>query len=281
MAGWTSDLLWTLLACLMVLAAASSAVRAAPTPPLVSLDHSTVRLFSASGSPGNWTAGLEIALAPGWKTYWRMPGESGVPPSLDWSQSVNLSDLVMAWPAPHRFHDAAGEAIGYQDKVVFPLRLFPLRQGDSVTLDLKLFYAACKDICIPAEARLAIELPPDSRGHPHDLDLIEQFAGRVPREPSAGSSPAIAGVRLHSQGASQYLHVTLDSPLDSSTTDIFVEGFDGAYFGRPRAQGNAQLATVFLLPIDGLDEPGHLRGRTLTLTLVSGITRFVQPVAVH
>jgi hypothetical protein len=69
--------------------------------------------------------------------------------------------------------------------------------------------------------------------------------------------------------------------LDSSTTDIFVEGFDGAYFGRPRAQGNAQLATVFLLPIDGLDEPGHLRGRTLTLTLVSGITRFVQPVAVH
>jgi DsbC/DsbD-like thiol-disulfide interchange protein len=267
--------------CLCVLVVASAPVSAAGTVSAASQDHSTVRLFSAAGSPGNWSAGLEIRLADGWKTYWRMPGESGVPPALDWSGSQNLGGLSMEWPAPHRFYDAAGETIGYENQVVFPLRLLPLSDGAPVILDLKLFYAACKDICVPAEAHLVIELPPDGRGDPHDLDLIGDFAGRIPIEPAPGSAVAIGSVHLQLLGSDGQLQVTTVKPLDAAATDIFVEGFDGAYFRRPRAQGDAPLASVFLLPIDGLQDPADLRGRALTLTLVSGVTRIVQQLAVN
>src|SRR5687768_5032641 len=114
------------------------------------------RLFQAETLDGVWNAGLAIDLDDGWKTYWRMPGESGVPPQFDWSGSKNLKAVTIGWPAPRRYSDAAGETIGYKDEVVFPLRIEPQHRGLPVELELRLFYAVCKDVCIPAEARLAL-----------------------------------------------------------------------------------------------------------------------------
>src|SRR5688572_3192220 len=113
------------------------------------VDQSAARLFQARSQDGTWTAGLEITLAGGWKTYWRLPGESGVPPQFDWSRSTNLAAVTVGWPAPRRFHDAAGETIGYRDRVVLPLRVAPVDPQKPVGLALSLFYAVCKDICVP------------------------------------------------------------------------------------------------------------------------------------
>ena len=59
----------------------------------------------------------------------------------------------MLYPAPHRFADASGTAIGYEDEVVFPVKITPERQGEPVELKLDLDYGLCKTLCIPSQAK--------------------------------------------------------------------------------------------------------------------------------
>src|SRR6516165_86376 len=88
--------------------------------------QSAVRLIAGSATSGRDApvrAGIEIRLAPGWKTYWRYPGDSGVPPRFDFAGSTNVKSVDVAWPAPHRFSDESGITIGYKDGVIFPLSI--------------------------------------------------------------------------------------------------------------------------------------------------------------
>ncbi|MBN8919634.1 MAG: cytochrome C biogenesis protein, partial [Rhizobiales bacterium] len=91
--------------------------------------HSAARLISAEAEKGRegtvWRAGVEITLDPGWKTYWRNPGDSGIPPRFNFSASTNVRDVKVAWPAPARFADGVGMSIGYADRVILPLRIRP------------------------------------------------------------------------------------------------------------------------------------------------------------
>src|SRR5208282_6171329 len=86
-------------------------------------------------------AGIEIRLDPGWKTYWREPGDSGVPPTFDFSGSENVKAVTVLWPAPGRFPDGAGgNSIGYLDHVILPLRVAPADAAKRSSLQLKLGY---------------------------------------------------------------------------------------------------------------------------------------------
>src|ERR1700680_1502382 len=92
--------------------------------------HTAVRLISGSiiktADTAFLRAGIEIKLDSGWKTYWRDPGDSGVPPKLDFSGSDNVKTVTVLWPPPQRFPDGAGgNSIGYSDHVVLPLRIAP------------------------------------------------------------------------------------------------------------------------------------------------------------
>ena len=100
-------------------------------------------------------AGVEIKLKEGWHTYWRYPGDSGVPPVLDFSKSQNVKAVTVLYPAPSRFPDGAGgNSIGYTGVLILPLHVVPQDAGKPVTLDLKLDYAVCEKLCVPAEAKL-------------------------------------------------------------------------------------------------------------------------------
>src|ERR1700733_3042670 len=100
-------------------------------------------------------AGIEIRLDTGWKTYWRYPGDSGVPPTLDFSGSENVKSVTVLWPAPTRFADGAGGySIGYHGDVVLPLRVLANDAAKPSTLRLKLGYAVCSNLCVPVEAEL-------------------------------------------------------------------------------------------------------------------------------
>src|SRR5580700_9618148 len=123
--------------------------------------RSAVRLVAGgiAGSSGDiLRAGVEIRLAAGWKTYWRYPGDSGVPPRFDFSGSRNVKSVTFAWPAPHRAHDESGTTIVYQDGVIFPLRVVAQDAEKPVELSLKLDYAVCHDICIPKDAKAELAL---------------------------------------------------------------------------------------------------------------------------
>jgi DsbC/DsbD-like thiol-disulfide interchange protein len=242
---------------------------------------SAARLFQAETSDGAWNAGLEITLGEGWKTYWRVPGESGVPPQFNWSGSANLKTVTIGWPAPRRYRDAAGETIGYRDRVVYPLRIERLEESSPVDLKLSIFYAVCKDICIPAEEKLSLKLPVASSASLKDRDLLAAFAAQIPGGPSASLLPAVVALRLRGSDRAPILEVALAGPVPTAHADIFVEGHPGAYFRKPRAVQAGASTSLFHLPVDGIGMQETLRGKRLTVTLVSGRSSLAQILPVE
>ena len=103
-------------------------------------------------------AGIEIRLAPGWKTYWRYPGDSGIPPRFDFSGSQNVDRVTLQWPAPQRLTDESGISIGYKHDVVFPLDVMPQDATKPVMLALKIDYAMCEKLCVPADGERAADI---------------------------------------------------------------------------------------------------------------------------
>jgi DsbC/DsbD-like thiol-disulfide interchange protein len=117
---------------------------------------SQARLIAA----GAGLAGFEIKLAAGAITYWRDPGDAGLPPTLDFSASENVASVEPAYPAPKRIKEAdGGEAFGYDGGVIFPLRVKPRDPAKPVTLALNADFAVCEKVCLPAKARLKLTLP--------------------------------------------------------------------------------------------------------------------------
>src|SRR3954465_13030800 len=115
--------------------------------------HSAIRLLAGSRSGAVLLGGIDIQLQPGWKTYWRTSGDSGVPPRFDFSKSDNVEAVTVLWPAPSKFDDGAGGfSLGYHDHVVLPLRIVPKSNDKPVTLRASISYAVCEKICIPVEA---------------------------------------------------------------------------------------------------------------------------------
>ena len=112
-----------------------------------------MRLLAGSRSGAVLLGGIAFQLQPGWHTYWRNPGDSGVPPRIDFSKSENIEAVTILWPAPTKFADGAGGiSLGYQKQVVLPLRIVAKNADKPVTLRADINYAVCEKICIPVEA---------------------------------------------------------------------------------------------------------------------------------
>jgi DsbC/DsbD-like thiol-disulfide interchange protein len=137
---------------------------------------SQARLIAGGGD----LAGFEIALSPGAITYWRDPGDAGLPPTLDFSGSDNVASVEPEFPAPKRIKEAdGGEAFGYDGSVVFPLRVKPRDPTKPATLKLNADFAVCEKVCLPAKAHLELKLP-SAPGSPLS-GAIEAALATVPR----------------------------------------------------------------------------------------------------
>ncbi len=128
-------------------------------------------------------AGIEVRLDPHFITYWRDPGDAGVPPSFDAAASANLKSVEVRYPAPERLDEAGAQAFGYSDDVVFPLLVTPLDPAKPVTLAVEFDYAACYNICLPARAELTLTL--DGRPSAEGDRVLDALAA-VPRRAQLG-----------------------------------------------------------------------------------------------
>src|SRR3954463_356311 len=116
--------------------------------------HSALRLLAGSRSGTVLLGGVALQLQPGWKTYWRSPGDSGVPPRFDFSRSDNVEAVTVLWPAPTKFDDGAGgHSLGYHDQIVLPLKIVAKSADKPTILRADISYAVCEKICIPVEAK--------------------------------------------------------------------------------------------------------------------------------
>lgn len=122
-------------------------------------------LASARLLPG-WTtpdgariSALELQLQPGWKTYWRMPGDSGMPPSFDWQGAENLASVVWHWPAPEAIRSGDEVTLGYHDRLVLPLTATPEDPSKPVELAVAVELGLCERICVPVAMTLTAPAP--------------------------------------------------------------------------------------------------------------------------
>ncbi|WP_233193008.1 protein-disulfide reductase DsbD domain-containing protein [Acidimangrovimonas sediminis] len=107
---------------------------------------------------GHRMAALKLTLAPGWHTYWRAPGDAGIPPSFDWSKSTNLKAVAIHWPVPRTFDLGGLRSIGYEGGLVLPIELTPKAAGKPIALEAQIDIGVCKDICLPASLSLRADL---------------------------------------------------------------------------------------------------------------------------
>jgi DsbC/DsbD-like thiol-disulfide interchange protein len=231
--------------------------------------RSRVRLVAGGSEQGAHLAGVEIGLDAGFKTYWRNPGESGLPPAFDWSKSMNVGAVEVLWPAPARSEDAGGVSYGYQGHVLFPVRIRPHDPAKPVNLALKIDYGVCKDICIPAQAELSLTLP--ASASPATRALIDAALARVPRpQPlKADAELSVLAVEPTTVEGKAKLAVKIRAP-SGSTPDLFVEGPENWFLQappQPTAEGGA--SRTFL--VDVLERPRDAAGPVdLRFTLVAG-----------
>ncbi|HKY94171.1 MAG TPA: protein-disulfide reductase DsbD domain-containing protein [Kiloniellales bacterium] len=256
---------------LLTLVALVNAVEAAESS-WVESEVARARLIAAAPAVGDAETldlGLEIALTPGWKTYWRSPGDAGVPPTLDWSDSENVAALDFLWPAPERFTLFGLDTFGYAEEVIFPLVLHPERPGEPVTLNAALTYMVCEDICIPLEARLWLHLPagqalPSPNGY-----RIERYRARVPGNgESVGLS--LGEARLEGSVDEPRLLVEATSLVPFDVPDLIVEGPPGYLFRKPEVtlEADRKTASIEVPVILGPQVNRPLEGEALHLTLV-------------
>jgi DsbC/DsbD-like thiol-disulfide interchange protein len=231
--------------------------------------RSSVRLIAGANKNGDaqLRAGIEIKMQPGWKTYWRYPGDSGVPPHFDFSGSENLKDVKVLYPAPHLFTDETGRSLGYKEKVIIPLAISPQQPGKPVRLRLKIDYAVCEKLCVPAEGRAELVLGVGESSHNSEMAAAES---RVPKQVTAAQAGLTA--RRVNSGPKPLVTVDLGVPTNQPV-ELFVEGPTPQWalpIPKPVQAAPASRAQ-FSFELDGLppgvDPTGQL---DLTFTVVTG-----------
>lgn len=231
--------------------------------------RSSLRLVAGSSksSEPKLRAGVEIKLQPGWKTYWRYPGDSGVPPRFDFAGSDNVLRAKVLYPAPHLFTDETGNSLGYKTNVVFPVQVTPRQPGKPVTLRLKLDYAVCEKLCIPAEARAELSFGAGESGNDAALTAAE---ARVPKPATAAEIGLTA--RRVTMAAKPLVDVAIKAEGNKPMT-LFVEG-PSADWALPipvPAQGAPAGARHFGFELDGVPPGVDPKGSfELTFTVIEG-----------
>jgi DsbC/DsbD-like thiol-disulfide interchange protein len=231
--------------------------------------HSAVRLLAGSRSGAVLLGGIAFQLQPGWKTYWRTPGDSGVPPRFDFSKSENIEAVTILWPAPMKFDDGAGgSSLGYHDQVVLPLRIVAKNTDKPVTLRAAVNYAVCDKLCVPVEAD--VELAFTSVASTEDSALFAAL-DTVPKPANVGDPNPLTIRDVKREGKSAVV-VDVVTPSNAGNIRLFVEGPtpDWALPVPKLLEQSPPGVKRFTFELDGLPPGTNPEGAALKLTLVAG-----------
>lgn len=226
-----------------------------------------VRLISAGSvdAAGKAWFALELDMPEDTKTYWRVPGETGLPTELDLSASSGISGHVQHWPMPVR-----DETDGYLDYVYFGHTVLPIEMDVSDPagiVQLEATLGICSDICVPAQARLALPARDEKPDTPNGL-RIRQALADVPIDWQQGPEPAGDAV-LSPDGAS--LLVEIDPAVVEPESLIAAGDLDAPVFGAPQKSPQDNLV---LLPIMGKTDNSVLDGMQVDLSFMTPMGAF-------
>ncbi|MBY6049572.1 protein-disulfide reductase DsbD domain-containing protein [Vannielia litorea] len=213
---------------------------------------------------GTRMAALRLTLAPGWKTYWRAPGETGIPPSFDWGASRNLARVTLHWPSPRVFDEGGVRTIGYKRELVLPIEITPARPGAPVELAAKVELGVCEHICVPASLAFSATLSGAGRPDP----AIE---AALSARPLSAREAGLSGVTCAVDPISDGVRVTARIPsqrIGGRTVAVIEPGNPRIWASETetRREGPTLLASADLVPPTG--QAMALSRKTLRVTLL-------------
>jgi DsbC/DsbD-like thiol-disulfide interchange protein len=241
--------------------------------------RSAARLIAGAGAAGQGAplrAGIEIRLGRGWHTYWRYPGDAGVPPRFDFAGSQNVKAVEVLWPAPRRLPEAGLDTIGYDRDLILPLRVTPQDTTKPVRLSVKLDYAICEKLCVPAQTKGALALA----GGPSAQDTrLAAAEARVPRKVALGAGAALAIRSVRRESDRPRVLIDVAAP-PGATVDLFAEGPDEQWsLPLPVAvDGAGSGLQRFMLELDGAPPGAKYEGARISLTAVTATDAIEVPI---
>ncbi len=255
---------------LAVLAASVAEAQTARATAWFSAHNSKVRLLSDGLAGVNtdaaFLAGVEIQMQPGWKTYWRMPGDTGVPPAFDFAGSDNVAEVQVFYPAPVRMTDKSGDSIGYKTAVTFPVRITAKDTSRPVKLVLAFEYGICRDICVPTEAKLELMLEAEAPRTARDASLADAMR-KVPR---AAKSRLPSDPIMHEiTGGSTAKPAEI--VIKTNAEDVFVEAPDGLFLPQPvkRTPSRHGAPATFVVELTKAPDLKDMIGKPIRITATS------------
>ncbi len=217
---------------------------------------------------GRHMAALRIRLADGWKTYWRAPGDSGIPPAFDWAGSRNMAGVRMLWPTPQVFDPDGLRTIGYKHELILPLAISPRRDGRPITIKGRVALGVCRDVCMPMEASFKAVLP--ARGEGAGSVEIRAALAEMPK---SGAEAGLQAISCEVEPIADGLRVTarLTLPRVGQDEVAVIEPPDQTIWVSPTTlsrSGNRLTLVSDLVPANG--KPFALARSDIRISVFAG-----------
>ncbi len=249
---------------MLILAAALSSLTFGPATAQIQDDVLAAELLPGwQMDTGQYMAGLSLQLAPDWKTYWRAPGEAGIPPLFNWSGSENVASIRIHWPSPQVFHTNGMQTIGYHDAVVLPLQVTPRDASKPVVLRAEVDLGVCKDVCMPAMVMAEAILGASGQG---DAAIATALKSR----PVSAAEGGISDLRCAVEPIADGLRLTavITMPFKGDVETVAFESRDPlVWVGQADStrQGNSLISVVDMVTSSGAPFALDRSGVTVTV----------------
>lgn len=245
--------------CFIVISSCLAQADDAPAPLPPGLDGAS--LLPGWVTPdGHRMTALLVELAPGWKTYWRSPGDAGVPPSFDWSGSDNLDRIEIHWPRPEIIQSGGMRTLGYHDRLVLPIEAVPVDAAKPISLQAKVDFGICESICVPAHVELKAPQPEA------DDPVIRDVLADLPRD-----GGAIEGCQMKDIDDGIRVAATVPVMAGEADSGAALE-LDGGqvWVSDPFIAVKDGVLTATADFVDGTGKPFPLNAGDVRLTLIDG-----------
>ena len=204
-----------------------------------------------SGTDGGHMAALQLTLSPGWKTYWRAPGDAGIPPAMNFQGSHNLASVTPVWPTPEVFLQNGMQTVGYDGQLVLPLRIMPQDSTRPARVAGRLQIGICSTICVPVDLDFALDLPA-SGSDPQQAMIRAALAD----QPISAAKASVGDVDCTLSPISDGLGLTveIDMPSAGGTETVLIETSDPLVWvaeTESTRQGGTLTATTELVHVSG------------------------------
>ncbi|HMN86621.1 MAG TPA: protein-disulfide reductase DsbD family protein [Bauldia sp.] len=251
-----------------LLAAVAGAPARAATGDWAEGEHARARLVATPGPDGRLDAAIEIELAPGWKTYWRTPGDAGIAPVFDFSGSANLDGAVVRFPVPERHDDGFNVTNVYEGRVVLPVDGRLVDPAAMTEMRLGLDIGVCDEICIPVRIDADVALAPGETD-PAAAEVVAAARAALPGAPAPGSLAADRITRVGGTDGKPVFEVAVTAP-DPAAVTIFVEGPADWTATVPKLLSSEGGHARYKVKFSRLGAETPIEGSRFTVTLVSG-----------